>query len=356
MSTLAVALVLGIVLVAGRFTRYLGQAARGDLPGGLILELMAYQMPGFFSLILPVSLFLGILLALGRMYLESEMAVLAACGVGDGRILRYLLFPCCCLTAVMAYISLYAAPAGIFQLEALVAKQESQSGFQLVSAGRFYTSKSGGVTRTMYAGGISDDGRKLMGLFIAEMSDKTDSKPAVVRAEEGEQYVDPVSGRRYLQLSRGHRFAGEPGTAAFEVISFDKYTSKLDDPKAVRVSSKAQGMDTFELVSKKTNEGLAELYWRISLPLMVPILLLSAVPLARVSPRQGRYYKMIPAMMFYMAYLGLLIYGREWIVDGVVPFWLMLLGVHLLFFSIALAFLNGDRWKLMLAARRHEAA
>ena len=54
---------------------------------------MAYRIPGFIELILPLGLFLGILLAYGRLYLDSEITVLNACGISEKKLLSSALMP-----------------------------------------------------------------------------------------------------------------------------------------------------------------------------------------------------------------------------------------------------------------------
>src|SRR5690554_1890877 len=87
-SMVAVSGILLLVFMSGRFIKYLGNAAEGEIPAGVLFSIMAYRFPGFLELILPLGLFIGILLAYGRMYLESEMTVLFACGVSDRELLQ----------------------------------------------------------------------------------------------------------------------------------------------------------------------------------------------------------------------------------------------------------------------------
>ena len=84
---LAVSGILLLVFMSGRFIKYLAEAAAGELAGDVLFQIMAYRFPGFLELILPLGFFIGILLAYGRMYLESEMTVLFACGVSDKQLL-----------------------------------------------------------------------------------------------------------------------------------------------------------------------------------------------------------------------------------------------------------------------------
>ena len=105
LHTVAVSFVLFLVVFAGRFIRYLAEAAVGSLTGDVLLPIMLFKLPGFFEMILPLGLFIGILLSLGRLYAESEMVVLRACGVGPGKLAVFVMVPALIVTAAVAALS-----------------------------------------------------------------------------------------------------------------------------------------------------------------------------------------------------------------------------------------------------------
>ena len=74
--TVAVSSILLVIIISGRFVKYLAEAAVGDLATNILLPVMLYRMPGFLELIIPLGLFIGILMSYGRLYVESEMVVL----------------------------------------------------------------------------------------------------------------------------------------------------------------------------------------------------------------------------------------------------------------------------------------
>ena len=55
----AVSAVLLVIIMSGRFIKYLAQAAQGLLDPGVLLMIMGFRLPGFLQLILPLGLFLG---------------------------------------------------------------------------------------------------------------------------------------------------------------------------------------------------------------------------------------------------------------------------------------------------------
>ena len=84
-SFMAVAIVLTLIFVSGRFVKYLAEVAAGTISSEVLFSIMLFRLPGFMEMILPLALFMGIMLALGRLYVESEMVVLLACGISKRR-------------------------------------------------------------------------------------------------------------------------------------------------------------------------------------------------------------------------------------------------------------------------------
>src|SRR5450830_1831533 len=105
----AVSAVLLVITMSGRFVKFLAQAASGQLDPGSLFLIMGFRLPGFLQLILPLGLFLGILLAYGRLYLESEMTVLSATGMSQQRLLGMTMAPALLVALLVAWISLSLA-------------------------------------------------------------------------------------------------------------------------------------------------------------------------------------------------------------------------------------------------------
>lgn len=328
----AVSGVLLLIIMSGRFIKYLAQAAAGQLDPGVLFLIIGYRLPGFMVLILPLGLFLGVLLAYGRMYLDSEMTVLSANGFSDRRILWYTQGPALVVALIVAVLSLWLAPAGVLKTQQLFNQQAAMTEFDTLAAGRFQSLGSG--QRVTYAGGLSEDRTQLEDLFITERAGGVDdTSVGVLVAETGRQQMN-ADGSRYLVLYDGYRYDGTPGSADFRVISYDTYGVLLPKPEIATEVTDREGIPTLQLFGEPDIDLRAELQWRLALPLLVFIVAFFAVPLSRVNPRQGRFLKLLPAVMLYMAYLAMLISARGWMESGALPPALGLWWVHLLFLAI----------------------
>ena len=353
----AVSAVLLVIIMSGRFIKYLAQAAQGVLDPGVLFLIMGYRMPGFLQLILPLGLFLGILLAYGRLYLDSEMTVLSATGMSNRRLLSYTMAPAALVAALVAWLSLGLAPQGVAEVARILNQQDALTEFDTLVPGRFQSMKDG--SRVTYTEGLSEDRGQLSGVFISEKKavasqgkEKAKSTDiSLLVAERGRQEIQ-ADGSRYLILENGYRYDGRPGQADYRAIKYDTYGVLLPKPSVSNEIGEREAIPTRELfVSDKPREQ-AELQWRLSIPMLVFVVTLLAVPLARVNPRQGRFLKLLPAILLYMTYLGLLIAARGQLDKGKIPMQLGLWWVHVLFLLIGAGLFLWQPLQLKLARRR----
>jgi len=348
----AVSAVLLVIIMSGRFIKYLAQAASGLLDPGSLFLIMGFRLPGFLQLILPLGLFLGILLAYGRLYLESEMTVLSATGMSQQRLFAMTLFPATLVALVVAWLSLSLAPQGANQFQLLLNKQDALTEFDTLEPGRFQALRDG--TRVTYTEQLSDDRINLGGVFISQKnvsSEKKDRGISILVAEKGRQEIRP-DGNRYLILDNGYRYDGNPGQADYRAIKYDEYGVLLPKPDVSDEVTDRDAMTTSSLLGSDDIRSRTELQWRLSLPLLVFIVTLMAVPLSRVNPRQGRFLKLLPAILLYMAYLTILIAARGALEKGKIPPVLGLWWVHAVFLAIGLGLLYWESLSLKMASRR----
>ena len=337
----AVSLVLLMIIFSARFVKFLAEAAAGKLDAGVLLTLLAYKSLGFLELILPLGLFIGILLSYGRLYIESEMTVLSACGVSDGRILSYTLSTSMLVALLVGVLSMYLGPHGVKASEELLAEQRNRTDFETLKPARFNELDSGkGIT---YAESISKDKQQLNHVFIAELASVAEQEvPSILVAESGETVVDTQWGQKYLMLKNGKRYKGRPGEADYEVVAFEEYFQLLPEPDyAIAKRKETDGMSTLELYQDDSDIARAALQWRLSLPVLVLVVGFLAVPLSRTKARQGRYNKLLPAILVYIIYLVSLNGARGMVDSGEAPLAGLLWWVHAAFFLLAIVLYSG---------------
>ncbi|WP_205340685.1 LPS export ABC transporter permease LptF [Denitrificimonas caeni] len=352
----AVSTVLLVIIMSGRFIKYLAQAAQGVLDPGVLLMIMAYRIPGFLQLILPLGLFLGILLAYGRLYLESEMTVLTATGMSEQRLLSYTMVPALLVALVCAWLSFVLTPQGVQSVAQILNEQDALTEFDTLVPGRFQSMRGG--SRVTYTQELSSGRDELQGVFISEKREQRNASSAenaitMLVAKTGRQELQP-DGSRYLILQDGYRYDGTPGEADYRVIHYETYGVLLPKPSVEVSVGERETMSTVELIGNPDVKMQSELQWRLSFPILVLIVTLIAVPLSRVNPRQGRFLKLLPAILLYMAYLSLLVAARSALDKGTLPIALGLWPVHGLFLLIGLLLVYWQPIQLRLAQWRAE--
>jgi lipopolysaccharide export system permease protein len=342
-TALAVSAVLLTIFLSGKFSDYLDDAAQGKLAVDVLFTIIAYRMPNLLELILPLGFYLAILLAYGRMYIESEMVVLSATGMSQWQLVRMTMVPAMIVAVIVALFSFWLSPLGAQLTQQTLAEQRNRSEFESLQEGRFQAIGQGRIMT--YVQQVSSDNKRLEKVFVAQQDGQTTS--TVVVAETGAQAYNPEYGQRYLILNNGHRYEGEPGTNKFTVTNFSEWGRYLPPTTSVaEIESKADAKTTAELIAANDLESQATLQWRISMPLMVLVATLLAVPLSKTNPRQGRYLKMLPAILIYIFYLAFLINARSAVADGSLPHRIGLWAVHAPFLAIALLMLNWESLSL----------
>jgi len=338
--------VAGIVLVISmgwRFSAYLDKAAAGTMTQEVLFALMGYRLPGFLELIVPVSFFLAIMLVYGRLYVDNEMIVLQSCGMSTRRLMGMTLLMAIIVMLITAALSLWLKPLGEQRVEELLRGQQQLTEFDTLIPGRFQALSSG--KRVTYTEGITDDG-DLRGVFINEYQDihhaNQPRNAVTVIAESGATRVDG-NGRRFLVLQNGQRYQGIPGERGYQVISYEEYGQLVGSTEVDKLKTRRGAMSTGQLFQAETKEAAAELHWRLAVILLVPVIALMAVPLAKVNPRQGRFTRLVPAMILCFLYILMLSGARSAIEKGDLPQGLGLWWVHGLFVLVVAGAYQLDR-------------
>lgn len=320
---LAVTLVLLLIIIGGTVARMLREAAEGRIPSDVMLPLVALGSVQGLILLLPVSLFLALMLGLGRLYQDSEMAAMQACGVGPARLYHAIAWLTVPMTALLTVLVLWGAPLASATIDQVRMEAERRSDLAGVSPGRFLESRVGG--RVFFVEGHTQDGGAMRDVFIQSRGpDGTE----VVTARHAQSQVDPETGQRYLVLHDGFRYLGEPGGQEFRIVEFRTHGVRVPDPEGSRRGG-VESRPTSQLLGSGRANERAELQWRISMPVSMVLLAVLALPLSHTrNPRQGRFAKLTAAIVVYIVYANFMILAKSWYASGQTPQWLGMWWVH----------------------------
>lgn len=334
-SMVAVTCIMVFIFACNDLIRYLHYIASGKYAAWVLLHVIALQIPILVALLLPLGFFLGLLLSYARLYSDSEMTVLGACGYSQGRLFRLTIIYAVIVAIVAGVLSLWVKPIMTSRSNQLLAHAKAASIVSMIRPGRFQTTHNG--KRVYYVHDLSHDQQRLDNLFFAEQTQQGFWK--IMVAQSGK--VQTHQGNHFLITDNGHLYQGQPGKANFKQVDYKRYSLKLDNNRSVDIHYGVESQSTAKLLDNlHKSDYMAAFQWRLSVPIMVIILTLIGYPLSYIQPRQSRYARMLPGILIYVAYANLMFVARGWLDNGIIPLWLGLWWVHLIFLILGLVLLR----------------
>jgi lipopolysaccharide export system permease protein len=344
----AVTGVLLAILVSNQLARILGLAAANGFPKEVVMVLIGLTSLQNLTVLVPIGVLLAVMMALGRLYHDSEMAAVRACGVGPERLYVPVMLLAGLVAAGLAWLAFSVSPAAYGKAVDLRREAMRNAQFGQLEPGKFRTFANG--TAVFYAE-RADDAGVLYNVFLQR---RMDDRVEVATASRAVHRIEDGGRLHVVILYDGERYEGEPGTPRFRTLRFSEHGIPIripdQDEGKVRPESRASG----ELRNSSDPALVSEWQWRVSQPVMVLVLALLAVPLATLRPREGRYARVALAILVYFAYSNLISAARVWIekeqLDPRIGVW----WVHLLAVLLALYLLHRQS-PLPLMFRRHRA-
>lgn len=345
-ATFATTLVLMIVVFGAAFARVLAEIADGRVPVDMLLPQLGLLFVNYLPILLWLSLLLGLMLAVGRLYRDSEMPVIHSVGVGPRRMLRPVLALALPVAAVVALCSLWLAPAAERSAKEMVNAASRNLLVAGLEPGRFTQIANGGV---VFVGRISSDGSRFERIFIyRQKGDRLD----VTTSNRGHLEVDD-EGRRFLVLENGFEVEGPREGAArdYRLMRYRRNEAQMPAADRKYDPDDPELLPTTALLADPRREARAQLHARLAPPLLTLAFALLAVPLARSSPRQARYGRMTLGFLMFLVTFQLMLMGTRWLESGRVPtaaglWWLVL---PLLALALWLYFADGRMRRARIA-------
>ncbi|GAB4265002.1 MAG: LPS export ABC transporter permease LptF [Deferrisomatales bacterium] len=309
---------LGILTVIfGSYTsaRYLSDAAAGLLSGRLVGTLVFLKLIVALEVLLPITFYLSVVVALGRLHADSEMTALEATGVGSPRVLRVVLGYALGLALVVGGLSVLVRPWAYAQSYRLRAAARAEFDLGRFEGGRFYRLAQG--DRVFFAETVHREESRAEGVFVQrELPDRIQ----LVSAREARQ-VEMADGRGEALVFRdGYAYEFFPSGDRERVVRFREFTLPLrTEPPTPGYKRKAA--PTSQLARSRRGADVAELQWRLSTPFSTVLLGLLGLPLSRTAPRRGKYARTLAAVLLFALYYMVELMAKTWVEQGVVgPF------------------------------------
>jgi lipopolysaccharide export system permease protein len=308
-----VSAILAIVFISYLLARYLSDVVDGLLPSRTIAFIVLLRTAISLEVLLPITLFLCVVMALSRLHADSEMVAMSALGIGPLRIIRAVGGLALVLALGVAALSLFVRPWAYEQSYRLRAEAGAEVDLDRFKAGRFYAKQRGEYV--VFAESEAPSEGRLAGVFVYN---EERGLRQVVFAERAFQEVDPVSGRRTLVVLRGRQYRiSATADGRDRVVGFERLEMPLTTEEVVP-EYRRKSAATATLARSRDPMDVAELQWRLTTPLATVSLALLGIPLSRAVPRQGRYARFAAAVVAYAAYYNVKAMAKTWVERGIV--------------------------------------
>lgn len=315
--------VLVAITVVQQLVLLLRRATQGVVEPEAVVALLGFSLLGYLPVLLALALFIGVLLTLTRSYRDSEMPIWFSSGLSIVAWVRPVLkfgIPIVLLTALLSF---FLTPWALSESAEYLRILKSKDDIARLSPGSFI--ESPGSNQVFFIDKTSDKESELNTIFAQYVQGE---RTGVVVAEKGYQEITP-KGEKFLVLERGRRYEGTPGALDFRIVDFERQKIRIEAREAKAEDPNSRRLSTWALIANPTAEGMAELHWRIALPVAALILALMAIPLSFVNPRSGASWNLILAMLTFFLYYNLLKIFEAWTSQGQIPVWLGLWPVHI---------------------------
>jgi lipopolysaccharide export system permease protein len=307
--------VLGVVLaifLVRRFGSLLDEAADGSLPTEVILRLLGLRTVVALPSLVPVALYLSVVLALGRLYRDSEMTALAGCGVGPARVRGPVVVLALVVAVVVAGLSFGARPWAAARFDRVRDRAASTLDVGRMGPGRFYEASTGDGEQIVFAERRSrDDARALENVFVQQ---RQGEHLSIFLARRALEQRDPDETSRVLRLLDGYRYDLDGGADDVQITRYGEFAIRTSLSGTDREPQR--GRSNLALLASPDPRDRAEFEWRLAMPVSTVLLVVLAVPLSPVRPRHGKYANFFLAVVLYVVYRQLLGAAKNWVADG----------------------------------------
>lgn len=318
-TSMVVVALLTLIIMGGRLIKYFGIAAQGRLDASILFSILGYRLPEFLTLIMPLGFFIGLMLVFGRLYVDHEMAVFNGSGISRNRLSRLLVPAMVGFMAVQTLLMVWVSPWGLRQFEQLTSAQAVRTGFDLVRPKEFVSSGP----YTIYASDLSEDRKNLRDIVFYQRAKQKDKPDVMILAREAKRVEIPNDTANVVDLIEGRRYEIYPGQPRYSQAEFKSYRLRIESNQEKEVSgTQAESMSMTKLWEKRDDPVVqSELGWRVFGPFIIVLALMLATALSEVNPRQGRYYRLLPAILIFASLIVAMMAVKTRVSRGALIVW-----------------------------------
>ena len=325
-TCVAILVVLILIFLSGRFVKFIQMAVDGTISSSAVFSLLGLKVPMVAGFLLPLSFFVAMLLTFGRLHVDNEMAILHGVGISELQLAKNIMPLALILAFISAGLSFWVTPWSGHLSKEILTQEKMDSRFGVFSAGAFRENKS--KSGVVFVESIENNGQ-VNNLFAVSGLNEVKGQLEIQLAQSARfNYDESADIPNHLVLEHGLAYLFDQQTNRWQITEYDSYFMQIEQSDSEALNLKNQSIASSELLKKGGVGAWAELHWRLSAPLSIPILCLLAIPLARTQPRKGKFSRLFPAILVYMVYALLMMNCRQLIEKEKIPIELGFWWIH----------------------------
>ena len=321
-------LIFTFVLLMGRIPRLTELVINKGVPISEILQLFSYLLPTFFSITVPLSFLLGILLAFGRLSADNEFIALKASGISLYALLKPVIILAVSCSLLTAWLTISVEPAGKSAFRSKLFQIASSRASVGIQPGIFNDDIEGIV---LYARSMDERRGIMKNVFISD--EREGEIPATILAQQGRFIPDPDNYSITLHLINGsiHRRPKAEKKTSYQLVAFSSYDINLDIGNTIAAKmgrKRSRGELPWRELQKAQAEAKSlknqlrfsiEKHKRIAIAFAPLVFALVGVPLGLQSSRSGKGAGFSLALAIALVYYLLLSIASTIAGKGVIP-------------------------------------
>ena len=351
----AVFIVIGLVIFGNQLVLVIRESLQQNIPVADLMPIIGFKMVRDVPLILSLSLFLAIIIAISKLYKDSEAIVMNSLGVGDKHFMVFIQPVVIFIFIFILFLTTVAVPWSKQQRSMIMDRSESASEFSFIKEGEFQEFKNGELV--FYASKVNtvegESTQDMEEIFIYAVAN---NEPVITLAAQAQKYTDASSKSVYLRLTDGTRYHGFPTDNDKKILDFDQYDLQIIDGSQQYQqadTTKIESKPTLDLLFSSDKAEIAEWQWRLSQPISVLILSIFGVLLGKASPRGGKNLGVLTGVLIFIIYNNALMVAKSSLERGDLPAMVGLWWVHvfvLLVIALFYAYRHGKLSQLIAKA------
>lgn len=340
MLLVAVFIVIGLVIFGNQLVLVIKESLEQGIPIADLLPLVGFTMIRDIPLILSLSLFLAIILAVNKSCKDSEAIVMNSFGIGDKHFMVFIQPIALLIFIFILFLTTVAVPWSKQQRSMIIDRSENASEFSFIKEGEFQEFKDGKLV--FYASKV----KSIKGESIQDMEEifiytLVDGEPVITLASQAQKFTDTNTKSVYLRLKNGARYHGFPTDSNKKILNFSVYDLQIIDGERSQnfnKITKIESKPTLELLFSNNPKEIAEWQWRLSQPISVLILSIFGILLGKSSPRGGKNLGVLTGILVFIIYNNTLLIAKSSLERGEILPIIGMWWVHLLVLFVVFIF------------------